>query len=241
MSNDHYLSIVEDDRYRQAELLLDRRVSTSVQHLNAKLERIRQHHDLTWEQLLTSHREIKQMLRRRDNQPSIWLYWEEVAHPRSLPLFDGGIAAIEQELVQLRDAVSRFRTTTSRMDTVDSAVIADSVRRVLGLAGQASTGEGELHTIGERWQKRLRRTAVRQAAMRVMTSDTNDAETIVDQIELELLNSAPWAHMDRLLMAFELTHADIRSHLRDGLASLAVAEAPPVPQLVKLPEPSIQL
>ncbi len=241
MSTDHYLSIVEDDRYRQAELLLDRRVSTSVQNLDARLERVRQHHDLTWEQLLDSHREIKQMLRRQDNQPSIWLYWEEVAHPRSLPLFDGGLAAIDQELVQLRDAISRFRITASRMDTVDSAVIAESVRRVLDLAGEASFGEGELHAIGERWQKRLRRAAVRQAAIQVMTSHTNDAEAIVGRMELELLNSAPWAHMDRLLMAFELTHADIRSHLRDRLTSLAFAEPPLVPHLVKLPEPSIQL
>jgi hypothetical protein len=241
VSNDHYLSIVEDDRYRQAELLLDRRVSTSVERLDAHLEHIRQHHDLTWEQLLTSHREIKQMLRQQNNQPSIWLYWEEVAHPRSLPLFDAGMAAIDQELIQLRDAISRFRTTTSRMETVDSAITTDSVRRVLDLAGQASIGEGELHAIGIRWQKRLRRAAVRQVAMRVVTSDTNNAESIVDQMELELLNSAPWAHMDRLLMAFELTHADIRGHLRDGLASLAVIETPLVPPLVRLPEPSIQL
>lgn len=220
MSTDHYLSIIEDDRYRQAELLLNRRVSASARRLSERLEVIRRQHDLTWTVLLDSHHEIQRMVNHDMSQPSIWHYWEESAHPQSTPLFEAATTAIDEEIPHFSDAVTRFVQTTRRLSKLDGLVTTTSVDRALDSGRRAGLDPTLLNEIGQRWQKRLHRKAVRKAATRVIMQETSKAELLIMQAEMELLDTAPWAHMDRLLMAFELTHSDVRTHLRDRLDNL---------------------
>lgn len=219
------MSIVNDERYRQAELLLNRRVSASAIQLHNGLEHLRQTLDLDWSTLLRSHRDVKQLAETDDLQSSIWLYWEQSAHPASLPLLNGGLAAVDSEIPHVANAISRFVQTARRLGIATDSVLQASIDRSLEPLRSASFASEELNEIGQRWQKRLHRAAVRKSALRVLTSETRVADQHVMMAEMQLLDSAPWAHMDRLLMAFELAHSDVRNYLRDTTDKIASLES----------------
>ncbi len=212
--------IVNDDRYRQAELLLDRRVSEVAPRLTDRLEMVRHRYDLSWSSLLQTQRCIEQAVGNGTEQPSLWLYWEETAYPRSVPLLEHALEVINQEMTVLGDAVSRFTLTARRLEGIEPAIMVDSIERALTEVRRVGIDPSTLNEIGQRWQKRLRRAAIRRAAVRILTKETREANLHIMQAEMELLASAPWAHLDRLLMAFELAHSDIRSHFGDRLSSL---------------------
>lgn len=209
-----------EDRYRQAELLLERRVSACLGNLGQRLELVRRAHDVTWKLLIDAQRDIQDLADSDRDQPSIWSYWEEHAHPRSAPLFEAASAAIAEETALIADAVTRFCQTSRRLGSVSNGVMQHSVGRVLGSLATASMSSTEINELGQRWQKRLRRAAVRRAALSILTSETSRSDQLVVKAEMELLDSAPWAHMDRLLMAFEFAHSDVRTHLQDSISDL---------------------
>ena len=218
--SDQSRTIVNDDRYRQAELLLKRRVDDVVPRLTERLETVRHRYDLSWQSLLNTHRSIEQTVREGQEPPSVWLYWEETAHPRSVPLFERAMEVIDQEMSILVDAVSRFLLTARRLDGIEPTVMTASIESALLEVRRVGLDPTVINEIGHRWQKRLRRAAVRRAAVRILTNETRQADLHIMQAEMELLDSAPWAHLDRLLMAFELTHSDIRTYLEERLDCL---------------------
>lgn len=215
--NDNHLQIVNDDRYRQAELLLRRRSLSGAGRLRDRLHLVQQRQDLTWRRLIAEQRAIQAHMGSGYDQPSIWKYWDNTANPTARPLFDDASAVIDEELTLVVDAAVRFAQTARRVGVNNVSVLTRSIRDAVSVIEGAGLAAEPLNEIGARWQKRLHRAAVRKASLSILMAETSQAEMRIIQAEMALLETAPWAHMDRLLMAFEFTHSDVRCHLRDQL------------------------
>ena len=199
-------------------------VDTIMCRMTARLDNIRRAHDLDWRTLLASHREVAE-LDELGVAPTLGEFWATTASPATEILVREACAAIDEELLEFRRVLRRFGQATlaaSRDAGYEPApyetVLATAVER-LSICG---IDRSALDNLGARWQTKLRRAARKASLPRSLFLSVKKADALVDQLEMELLDRGPWAHDDRLLSAFELAHADIHAHLRDGLRRTSV-------------------
>jgi hypothetical protein len=140
-------------------------------------------------------------------------------------LVNTSIGAIDDELTNVDDAIHRFSESVRIINRSGSTHIsAAHVRQILEteltiLESCAASTDG-INLLANRWSTQLRRAAWRRQAPVLMFRSTADADAIIGQAQVALVEECPWAHTDRLLSAFELGHADIRTHLVDRIAEV---------------------
>lgn len=200
------------------------RTSLIEHRLKARLDNIRRAHDLDWRTLLDSHREIA-ALHRMGVAPSPSEFWTSSASPATSELVDKACAAVDDEIVAFRRLVhqfSRAADAASRMAGYDPTPFDRAFTTSVELLAGCALDRGPLDRLGARWQARLHRSAHLASLPQTLLIPVKRADQVVARIEMGLLDQAPWAQDDRLLTAFELAHADIRSHLRDRLRRTSV-------------------
>ncbi len=201
----------------QATSLIERR-------LRARLDNIRRVHDLDWRALLVSHREVLG-LHQLGVAPSALEFWSGTATPATEALIGEACLAIDEELVEFHRIARRFArgaVAASRLPGYDPTPFDEELTRSVELLAGCNIDRAPLDRLGTRWQAKLRRTAQRTILPKLLLVPLRTADALVARHEMALLEQAPWAHDDRLLSAFELAHADIRSHLRERLRRTSV-------------------
>ncbi|MEL6981752.1 MAG: hypothetical protein AAFO29_04945 [Actinomycetota bacterium] len=166
-------------------------------------------------------------LRRAGLVPSPQDYWENTAVPRAEILVESSVDAVVDEWAQLEEAVDRFLTATSR-STLEPWIQGAEGRAAIQQTGTAAIdrvldalpSSAAIDELGEWWQRQLHHRAVLRSVPRLLTN-RQSAEATVAAVELEILDSSPWCYGDRLLSAFELAHAEIRSQANDRADVLA--------------------
>ncbi len=199
-------------------------VDTIVRRMTARLDNIRQAHDLDWRTLLASHREVAD-LAELGVAPTLGEFWATTASPATDVLVREACAAIDDELIEFRRVLQRFGqavAAASRQTGYDPTPYEATRATAMARLSNCSIDRGALDRLGTRWQTRLRRAARTAVLPRTLFLSVRKSDAVVDQREMELLDQAPWAHDDRLLSAFELAHADVQAHLREGVRRTSV-------------------
>lgn len=205
------------DRLRQ-------RIDVSARRLRSRLRVIAEAHDLRSADLKRTHRELRRM-RDDGTAPTPSEYWETTAEPMASLLVSTSIAAIDDELANVDEAIDRFTESIRIINRTGSThVSAAQVRTIIEdeltrLDDCAPSTDG-INALAHRWSTQLRRAAWRRQAPLLLFRSTAEADVIIGQAQVALVDETPWAHTDRLLSAFELGHADIRTHLADRIADL---------------------
>lgn len=199
-------------------------VETIVRRMTARLDNIRQAHDLDWRTLLASHREVAE-LDELGVAPTLGEFWATTASPATDLLVRESCAAIDDELIEFRRALQRFGQITlaaSRDTGYDPAIYEVGLATAVEQVSRCSIDRDALDRLGTRWQAKLRRAARNAALPRTLFLPVKKSDVLVGQLEMQLLDQAPWAHDDRLLSAFELAHADVHAHLREGVRRMSM-------------------
>lgn len=205
---------------------LCQRTDVTARRLEQRIQSIADAHDLKASELRRTHREIKGM-HAQGIAPSPSEYWETTAYPWASVLVSTCIAAIDDELRDCADAVERFQESVRIINrTSEERIEAGTVRQILEaelkpLLTCAPSGD-ELNSLATRWSQQLRRSAHLRSIPVLLFRSAAEADRVVGRRQVDLVEEAPWAHTDRLLSAFELGHADIRTHLTDSVAALSV-------------------
>ncbi|MFW2381769.1 MAG: hypothetical protein ACN4GZ_08440, partial [Acidimicrobiales bacterium] len=135
------------------------------------------------------------------------------------------IAAIDDEFAHIDDAIDRFSESVRIINRSGSAhITAAQVRHILeaelGVLDSCTASTDNINLLAHRWSTQLRRAAWRRQAHILLFRSAAEADAIIGQAQVALVDECPWAHTDRLLSAFELGHADIRTHLIDRIADV---------------------
>lgn len=201
---------------------LDHRVAISVRRLSDRLQALHDAHGLKSSELWESQRKISRMAAENE-VPTPSEFWAETAEPWASVLTNTCIAAIDEEMVPLADAVSRFAESIAIANSNGATISNQMMRSVLKqhltepiIAG--APGSADLDALGVVWHCRLRRAAWRKTFPAALFRSASASDIRISTAQVELAAAAPWAHGDRLLSAFEGSHADIREHLVDSLA-----------------------
>lgn len=173
-------------------------------------------HDLTRAQLVGVEANA-----RRQNRAGVTVsadeFWTQTAQPQAAVLLaacqriqnEAGCAIVERLWRHGRE-VAAIGPEPDDVDRCRDMVEAE-VRRL----GPALIAPTSINALGQWWQNRLRRRAMVLAAPGSLLKPTSHFPLLVTERELELARRPPWSHGDRLLAAFELAHADLRTHAAD--------------------------
>lgn len=189
---------------------------TSTTRLQTKLRQATDDHGIDRQELLTAQRDIVR-LERAGAVPSPTEYWQRSALPRASAMIEQAMTAIVDEGEDLGRTLDRFivdveesplqtwATTQSGRGTIHQ-VTSQAIDQLL----DAVPAPDGIHSLGEWWQRRLRMRAIRQTMPRLLLSRGN-IDAVIGKAEMALLDQPPWCHGDRLLSAFELAYAEIRT------------------------------
>lgn len=144
-------------------------------------------------------------------------FWTASARPRAGRLTERAARAIEHELSALTtrgaaDSALEAALGVGRSRRLDGGTAGDrvSASEAASATLQAAIPDrAEIDDLGQWWQRRLRRAATVKALTTLAGTAAKDAELVVSRYEMQLLESTPWSHGDRLLSAFELANAEI--------------------------------
>ncbi len=172
-------------------------------------------------------------LGQRELAPSASEFWTATASPATAPLVEQACAAIDAGLAEYGLALKKFEDSLRHafrrplnVDDVERAMLIEALDAASEEARERMErcypDRSPLDKLGARWQGKLRRAARRSQLRTTLMSTVAQAEMAAQVAEMKLLDEPPWLHGDRLLTAFELAHADIRTHLLDGLDRISV-------------------
>ncbi len=206
-----------NDRLRQ-------RIDTSARRLRSRLRVIADAHDLRRADLKRTTRDLR-TLHQDGCEPSPSEFWKTTAEPMAAMLVTTSIAAIDDEMAQVEDAIDRFSESVRIINRSSAAhITAAQVRQTLevelGVLESCAASTDSINLLANRWSAQLRRAAWRRQAHVLLFRSAAEADAIIGQAQVTLVEECPWAHTDRLLSAFELGHADIRTHLIDRIADV---------------------
>ncbi len=213
------------DRLRQ-------RIDTSARRLSSRLRVIADAHDLRGSDLKRTQRELRKM-GQEGTQPTPAEFWQTTAEPMAAMLVNTSISAVDDEITNVEDAIEKFSESVRIINRSGAAHIsAAQVRQILEndlliLEACAASTDG-INQLANRWSVQLRRAAWRRQFPGLLFASSADADAVIGQAQVALVEEAPWAHTDRLLSAFELGHADIRTHLFDRIAEAGTLSPVPV-------------
>jgi hypothetical protein len=143
--------------------------------------------------------------------------------PAAQRLIDDAKAVIDDEMEAFASESVSFRRSARLLtdgDPVRLARAQQTLTEALDTMETIALDPAPLDEIGDRFQRRLRRSASASLLPRSFLISPSETERIVDRLELELLDVAPYAHCDKLLVAFELAHADVRAYVRDHVRAM---------------------
>ncbi len=191
--------------------------------LSRGLDGVYSAHQLTYTELMATQRELRR-LDTESRAPAPQAFWDTSAHPRAQILVTAATAVIDRGADELQDALGRLRQSVDLLEASAPAQTATTpglTRHVVDDAADriasAMPSREPLDRVGERWHRRLRRSAWLQTVPGRVWAPSTDLDDQIDRAELVVLETLPWAHGDRMLSAFELAHVDIRNHLRRRL------------------------
>lgn len=195
---------------------LGRAARTTAERLEARLELAAANYGLDRPELMAAQQQLRR-LRRSGLVPSPNDYWESTAVPRAELLVDNSVDAVLDEWASLDEAIERFLTATSR-STLEPWISGAEGRAAIQQTGAAAVdrllravpSSAQIDELGEWWQRQLHHRAVLRAIPRLFTT-RQPTDTVIAAVELEVLDSSPWCYGDRLLSAFELANAEIRT------------------------------
>ncbi len=204
---------------------LCQRIDTSARRLRSRLRVIADAHDLRGSDLKRTQKELRKM-RQDGTEPSPTEFWQTTAEPMAAMMVNTSTVAIDDELLNIDDAIDRFTESVriiNRSGTthITAAQIRQIIEAELLALDSCSAATDEINLLAHKWSAQLRRAAWRRQAPVLLFKSTAEADTIIGQAQVALVDESPWAHTDRLLSAFELGHADIRTHLVDRIAESA--------------------
>ncbi|MEZ5227215.1 MAG: hypothetical protein R2710_11210 [Acidimicrobiales bacterium] len=208
--------------YDRVRARLTQRADVISTRANERLDAVRRSYEIDDRALLQTQREVG----RQTNDglaPSTAEFWRSVASPLADRLADAAKAVIDEEFEEFAAASVRFRRSVRSLGPTGPGVFAlaeADVSLALDVMGSIMLDPSPLDEVGERFQRRLRRTASRRLLPRSFLISPSETERIIDRVELELLDHPPYSHCDKLLVAFELAHADVRAYVRDHIARL---------------------
>lgn len=213
------------DEFAAARRRLRRSAREVAERLGTRLDEAIELYDLDRDELMAAQRQIRR-LRRAGLVPSPAEYWETTAVPRAEILVEAASDALVDETDRLSDAIDRFLVATRRSTLEPWINGADGRAAIQRTGGEAidrllsavPQPQG-IDELGEWWQRRLQRRALVRALPRILVSRAPIA-AIIGEAEVALLDAPPWSHGDRLLSAFELGHAEIRSRAAEGTDEL---------------------
>jgi hypothetical protein len=201
---------------------LDRRIENLARiadlggrRLTDRLEGIRADLDLDRGTLMAAQEDVLR-LERIGAMPDLAEYWHRWAVPRADEFLSASLTAVLEEgqqlSVALDDMAAAMGGPTRSGPGSWTVTYPDAERTAAEAAGHlrnAVPDPAPIHDVGLWWQRRLRRAARRRAMPHLLTPGS-DADQLIGKAEMSLLDSPPWCHGDRLLLAFELAHAEIR-------------------------------
>lgn len=207
---------------------LDHRVNLSQRRLSSRLTSLHEAHGLKSSELWESQRKISRMA--TDHEvPTPSAFWADTAEPWASILTSTCIAAIEEEMGPLKDAVGRFAESIAIANSHGANISNQAIRIVLAehltapiLSAHPTTEV--LDNLGVAWHCKLRRAAWRRTFPAVLFRSAATSDLKIAKAQVELASEKPWAHGDRLLSAFEGAQADIREHLTDALANVTTVQ-----------------
>lgn len=210
--------------YTAATDRLRQRVDRSARRLSGRLRVIAEAHDLRASDLKRTHRELRRMCT-EGTEPTPTEYWEMTAEPMAATLLNTSIAAIDDELAQVETAIEKFFESVriinrSGLAHISAAGVRHTLDAELAVLRECAVSTDRINGLANRWSAQLRRAAWRRQAPLLLFRSTAEADAIVGQAQVALVEASPWAHTDRLLSAFELCHADIRTHLYDRVSEV---------------------
>ncbi len=204
------------DYHKVRARLTDRAVVTSSR-ANERLEAVRRSHELDDRALLQTQREVGRQIA-NGLAPSTAEFWRSVASPLADRFADAAKAVIDEEFEEFAAATLRFRRSVRSLGPMTPGLLLQAeadLAETLELMASVALDPKPLSDVGERFQRRLRRSASRRMLPRSFLISPAETERIIDSAELELLDTPPYLHCDKLLVAFELAHADVRAYVRD--------------------------
>jgi hypothetical protein len=211
-------------RHREISKRLIDRTAAIERRMRDRLETVRALHDLDGRALLSSHREVAELVELNIAPPPVE-FWATTAHPRAQPLVTAACTVLDEQIDDFAEATQRFERSVAMMagrpgynPEPYSATVGECVQRL----SDVSLDRSALDALGEKWQARLRRSAVRRTFFKLLIASPSQCDRLTTTAEMALFDEPPWAQDDRLLSAFELAHADVRLHLRHRLAGLSV-------------------
>lgn len=218
---------------------MDHLAGLSAERLAGRLREALAVHDLDRRELVAAQRDVTR-LQRIGALPSPNEYWQRTALPRAALLIDSSMSAVVEEGHRLGEAIDGLLsavddyTRTPDQPTsapnrpacdrpaLDRAGVALAEQAIVRLV-DAVPSSRSIDALGCWWQRRLRRAAIVGSLPGLLTS--KDADRMIGQAEMALLDRPPWSHGDRLLSAFELAHGEIRTQTElvvEGLSSRVV-------------------
>ncbi len=209
------------DYHKVRARLTERALVTSTRAIE-RLEVVRQSYEIDDRALLQTQREVGRQTS-EGLAPSTAEFWRSVASPLADRLADAAKEVIDQELEEFAAGTVRFRRGLRDIGSTNPPL---RLQAEVDLDAALAHFEGlaldpqPLDAVGERFQRRLRRTASRRMLPRSLLTSPAETERIIDRVEIELLDQPPYSHCDKLLVAFELTHADVRAYVREHIDRL---------------------
>lgn len=161
--------------------------------------------------------------------PELGRYVVSEAEPRARQLSTAAMAVIDHHLGVLDASLPPpppRRRRTDRRPALRSGAEAAALVRPLG---DALPEPVHLHAVGDRWQARLRRSALREGAIELLWSPAGEAVERLHGVELLLVDKAPWAHGDQLLRAVEASWIEVGRYLRAEVDERCARLDPPPP------------
>ncbi len=216
---------VDDDAgYQRVRARLTDRTDVCLRRTAERLETVRLSHEIDERTLLRTHREVGRQAA-SGLAPSTAEFWRSTANPLAERLSDAAKLVIDDEMDAFADSTVRFRRSVRLLGSGDPVTIDraehdlhDQLLRLSTLA----IDRGPLDDLGTRFERRIRRAATMRLGARTFLLSPSETERTIDRIELELLEQPPYSHCDKLLVAFELAHADVRAHVRTRVRALMV-------------------
>lgn len=219
-------------------------LAASTTRLRDQGEELWRAQGLTRREVLATQREVAGQSR-RGVAPHPNLFWADHARPRARRFERLARAVIDEEMTRLVGTIRQGQRLhhpgpgprlaarpgarpgpSRRLGRLPHPDELDPVGPLSGVAGDhlltVVGARRPIDHLGRWWQRRLRWAAVRSAVRDLALSTPAEAELIVTNHAMDLLDRAPWAHGDRLLSAFELTQRELQTHARRHLAELEV-------------------
>lgn len=205
----------QHDRHREASRRLADRTAAIRERLEAELSRAQRDLEIDWRALLASQRDVAEQAS-KGSAPLADVYWLHHAQPQAEDLLDACLSSVDAHMMLLWDAVASYwRSIEPRADAEgDRQSVRDDIARLVDPIRSLRMDRTSLDDLGERWQHRLRRQAIRRY---VRTGGVTDSgfSAAIDAQELHMVTQAPWAQADQLLTAFELVHSTVRTAIVD--------------------------